>query len=355
MPHFSLERRVQKLTLEQPFTIARGTKTRVRNVMVILEANGVTGFGEADPNKRYNEDAESVFHFIDQLPQVFFDDIKTPEILTDKLNEFVAQLQSPVIQSAKSAIEMAWFDWWGKSQQQPLWQCWNAPSGKTPITSYTIGLDEIDVMQQKVKAAAEYPILKVKLGTGRDREIIEAIRAITDKPIRVDANEGWQDLTTAQEHISFLESQNIELVEQPMPSEMHDSMVKLKEWSPLPLIADESFKGNENIDQLAQAFDGINIKLSKMGSLVKARDVIGQARNKNLEVMVGCMISSSLAISAGALLGTWADYVDLDGFLLIREDPFEGLTLTEAKEITLSENPGFGVWPNQHYEKSGSG
>jgi L-alanine-DL-glutamate epimerase-like enolase superfamily enzyme len=240
---------------------------------------------------------------------------------------------------------MAWLDWWGKSQQQPLWKLWNAPSNKTPITSYTIGLDEIDDMQQKVKAAAEYPVLKVKLGTDRDREIIKAIRAITDKPIRVDANEGWKDLATAKELISFLESQDIELVEQPMPSEMYDEMVQLKKWSPLPLMADESFKGDEDLDHLARAFDGINIKLSKIGSLVKARNVIKLAHAKSLQVMVGCMISSSLAISAGALIGSWADYVDLDGFLLIRKDPFKGLALTEAKEIMLSDKPGLGVWP----------
>lgn len=345
MPHFKIERNVTELRLAQPFTIARGTKTTVRNVMVKLTAEGITGFGEAGPNKRYNEDAEKVCRFIDGLSDDFFNDVESAKQLVEKLDKYSAKSDMPVMQSAKSAVEMAWLDWWGKTQEKPLWELWSAPSNKTPVTSYTIGLDEIDVMQQKVVTASEYPILKVKLGTDRDREIIKGIRAITDKPIRVDANEGWRDLETAKEQIIFLEEQNIELVEQPMPAEMTEELIKLKKWSPLPLMADESFKGNENLDQIADAFDGINIKLSKIGSLVKARKVIEEAKKRNLEVMVGCMIESSLAISAGALIGTWADYVDLDGFLLIQEDPFEGLGLTSEKEIVLSDKAGLTVQP----------
>ncbi len=249
------------------------------------------------------------------------------------------------MQSAKSAVEMAWLDWWGKSQNQPLWKLWNAPSPKTPPTSYTIGLDDIEVMQEKVKAAKDFPILKVKLGTDRDREIIKGIREISDQTIRVDANEGWDSFKTAKEQISFLAKHNIEIVEQPMPAGMKDEMRKLKQWSPLPLMADESFKGSEKLEDIAQMFDGINIKLSKIGSLVKARKVIEQARSYDLQVMIGCMIASSLSMSAGALIGTWADYVDLDGSLLIEDDPFEGLTLTEGKKVVLAESPGLSVQP----------
>lgn len=340
MSRFSIESFDNELALENPFTIARGTKKTVPNVGVRLMADGITGYGEAGPNSRYDEDAEKVRTFVDQLPADFFDDAVTPEAVSRK----IAAVDMP-IQSAKAAVEMAWLDWWGKSREQPLWKLWEAPSNKTPSTSFTIGLDEIDVMQQKVREAAEYPILKVKLGTDRDRQIIEAIREITDKPIRVDANEGWETLAAAKEQITFLANQNIELVEQPMPAAKHDKMMQLKQWSPLPLMADESFKGNENLDTTAEAFHGINIKLMKMGSLVKAREVIQQARDRDLQVMVGCMIESSLAISAGALIGTWADYVDLDGFLLIKDDPFEGLRLTADKEVVLSGKPGLGVHP----------
>lgn len=343
MSHFNLDYQVLELQLDQPFTISRGTKKSVRNVLVKLSADGITGLGEAGPNRRYNEDAEKVIKVLETLSDQFFDDIESARELLNKLERFQSSRSQPVVHSAYAAIEMAWLDWWGKSQQQPLWKLWDAPSNKTPVTSYTIGLDDIAIIQQKVEKAADYPILKVKLGTERDREIIKAIREITDKPIRVDANEGWTDLDMAKEQIAFLADQDIELVEQPMPSAMVQDLQSLKEWSPLPLMADESFLGDESLDQVARQFDGINIKLDKMGSLVKARQVIKKARQLGLEVMIGCMIESSLAISAAALIGTWADYVDLDGFLLIRDDPFRGLALTSDKRVVLSDESGLGV------------
>lgn len=339
MSPFSFKSEICELTLENPFTIARGTKETVPNVIITLSSEGITGYGEAGPNKRYDEDAETVLRYLNQLPPDFFDGIKEPDQLTEKMDILP---QEPV-KSAQAALEMAWLDWWGKSQQQPLWKLWQAPSRKTPSSSFTIGLDEIEVMQRKVEKADEYPILKVKLGTSCDREIIKAIREITDKPIRVDANEGWTDLTIAKQQIAFLAEQNIEIVEQPMPAAMHDKMAKLKEWSPLPLMADESFKGDEDLDHTAKAFDGINIKLMKIGSLVKALRVIEEARKRDLQVMIGCMIESSLANAAGALLGTWADYVDLDGHLLIKEDPFEGLHLDEEKRVVLNDRSGLGI------------
>lgn len=344
MPHFKLDYRVVKLKLKNPFTISRGTKETVPNVIVKLTADGISGYGEAGPNKRYDEDAEIVGQYLEQIPRNFFDEIGSADELAQKLER--ASVQS--VKSGESALEMAWLDWWGKTQNQPLWKLWNAPSNITPPTSFTIGLDTIDIMQQKVKNAEAYPILKVKLGTDRDREIIQAIREITDKPIRVDANEGWTTIDEAKRQITFLADQNIELVEQAMPASFNHQMKELKQWSPLPLIADESFLGDENLDKLSQCFDGINIKLMKIGSLVKARKVIEEARKRNLEVMIGCMIESSLANAAGALLGTWADYVDLDGHLLISNDPFEGLELNEEKRVVLSEKPGLSVRERTH-------
>ena len=340
MPHFSIDAEIKELTLANPFTISRGTKKTVPNVFVSLRAQDLVGYGEAAPNSRYDEDAESVKNCINNLPPSFLSDVTTPEELLSELDSLKSAPQS-----AKAALEMAWLDWWGKLQEQPLWRLWSTPSNSTPATSFTIGLDEIEVMQQKVQEAEEFPILKIKLGTDRDREIIKVIRAITDKPIRVDANEGWTDLATAKEQIAYLADQHIELVEQPMPASMHEQLVKLKKWSPLPLIADESFKGTESLIKTACAFDGINIKLMKIGSLIKARDVIHQAQKAGLKVMIGCMIESSLAISAAALLGTWADYVDLDGHLLIKEDPFEGLSISEQKQIVLAETAGLTVSP----------
>lgn len=341
MSSFKLEYHIVELLLKEPFTIARGTKEKVPNVIVEVTKDGITGFGEAAPNKRYDEDAEKVVQFLKQLPEGFFDEIESPRQLKESVKS--AQSLKPAVQSAKSALEMAWLDWWGKRQDQPLWKLWNTPSNKTPSTSFTIGLADIDAMQQKVKNASGYPILKVKLGTERDREIIKAIREITDKPIRVDANEGWTSEAEAKRQISFLAEQNIEIVEQPMPSSMKAEMKALKQWSPLPLMADESFMGDEDLDEIAECFNGINIKLAKIGSLVKAKEVIKQAKERNLKVMIGCMIESSVGISAGALLGTWADYVDLDGALLTSNDPFTGPEFDDEKRLVLRDGPGLGV------------
>lgn len=351
MPLFNLDYQLAQLPLEQPFTIARGTKTKVDNVIVSLTAEGVTGYGEAAPNKRYDEDAAKVSRFIEQLPEKLFTNIDSAMELAQRLDRAEDDF-SQTMKSAKSAVEMAYLDWWGKKQAKPLWKIWSAPSNKTPSTSFTIGLDTVQVMQQKVRDAEDSPIMKVKLGTDRDREIIEGIREVTNKPIRVDANEGWTSLEQAKRQISFLATNNVELVEQAMPaSTAKDVLVELKQWSPLPLVADESFKGDEDLDEIHGYYDGINIKLAKIGSLVKARKVIEQARERGLKVMIGCMIESTLGISAGSLLGTWADYVDLDGNLLISKDPFEGLRLDEQKRVVLSNRSGLGVLPTAGNEK----
>ncbi len=247
------------------------------------------------------------------------------------------------VQSAKTAIEMAWLDWWAKSQNRPLWKVWNEDSPVGPVTSYTIGIDTPERMQEKIRAADQYPVYKIKLGTGHDREIIEAIRQVTDKPLRVDANEGWTTVKQAKREIEFLETQNVELIEQPMPAASVNEMKELKKWSPLPLAADESFIGNEDLKEISEAFHVINIKLMKIGSLVKARNVIEEANNLGLQVMIGCMIESSLANAAGTLLALNADYADLDGHLLIGNDPFEGLGVEKSGELFLSDKAGFGV------------
>lgn len=339
MSHFKVDWEVFPLKLKEVFTISRGSKSQVPNVFLSITKDGFTGYGEAGPNTRYNETPEKVKEYFDSLPDDFFDEIEHAEEITEKLES----LHLSSIQSAKCAIEMAWLDWWAKSQDQPLWKLWGIDSSTGPVTSYTIGLDTPERMQKKIQEAGQYPVYKIKLGTDRDREIIQAIREVTDKPLRVDANEGWTNLDQAKREIEFLATQNVELIEQPMPADEFELMKKLKQWSPLPLAADESFRGNEDLREIAEAFHVINIKLMKIGSLVKARQVLKEARSLGMEVMIGCMIESSLANAAGALLALEADYADLDGHLLIGNDPFSGLTVRESGEIELSEKSGFGV------------
>lgn len=347
MPHFKVNSEILELALKHPFTTARDTKETVRNILVRLEADGVRGMGEAAPNIRYGEEAETVVQFIEYLPDDFFDRIRSPFQVSAELDQaaqrFHSELSKNAPRSAMAALEMAWLDWWAKKQDLPLWKLWDAPSGKGPVTSFTIGLDEPEVMQRKVEEAEAYPILKVKLGTGRDREIIRTIREVTDKPVRVDANEGWKTVEEAGRAIEFLAGQNIELVEQPMPAGRFNQMVELKNRSPLSLAADESFTGSEDLGAVAEAFDIINIKLMKTGSMVKARKIIGEAKRLGLEIMIGCMIESSLANTAGAVLSLWADFADLDGHLLIADDPYTGLKLDEEKHITLDNTAGIGV------------
>lgn len=344
MSHFKLDYTVKELHLSQVFTIARGSKHSVENVVIRLKAEGISGYGEAGPNKRYNEDAERVTAYLDAIDDHFFESISTAEELAQKLAALLENNPSQnAVKSAQAAVEMAWLDWWGKKRGKPLWKLWKAPSNIGPVTSFTIGLDELPVMQQKVRQAAGYPILKVKLGTDRDRSIIKAIREVTDKPLRVDANEGWETLEEARAAIDFLADQKIEMVEQPMPASCFEEMVALKEYSPISLCADESFEGEEDLENICRAFDIINIKLMKTGSLVRSKQIIEKAHEVDLQVMIGCMIESSLANTAGALLSLWADYADLDGHLLIKDDPFEGLTLDLQKRVQLSEQPGLGV------------
>jgi L-alanine-DL-glutamate epimerase-like enolase superfamily enzyme len=333
------------LKLKEPFTIARGTKETAHNVLVELSDGKHTGYGEAAPNRRYNEDAAKVKRWLESVPDGFFDDIETPEDYAAKIFAYGRSLPHAMqsVKSAEAALEMAWLDWWGKSRGEPLWKLWDAPDAAGPVTSYTIGLDEIEVMQEKVRQAAEYPIYKVKLGTDRDREIIHALREVTDKPIRVDANEGWTSLDQAKEMTGFLADHNIELVEQPMPADRHEDLKQLSGSSPLPLCADESFTGEESISEIAKAFDIINIKLMKTGSLIKAKKIMEEAGRHDVQVMIGCMIESSVANTAGALLSLWTDYADLDGHLLIKDDPARGLQLDGKKRIHLNNEPGLGV------------
>jgi L-alanine-DL-glutamate epimerase-like enolase superfamily enzyme len=343
MSHFEVSWEIIPLKPKEVFTISRGSKSEVRNVFLSISKDGITGFGEAGPNTRYDETSEKVIKYFESLPEGFFDPITSAEGIVKELQALEI---SPNIQSAKAAIEMAWLDWWGKSKDQPLWKLWGFDTAVGPVTSYTIGLDTPEKMQQKIKAADEYPVYKIKLGTDRDREIIEAIREVTDKPLRVDANEGWTTLDQAKREIEFLSPQNVELIEQPMPAKEFDQMKKLKEWSPLPLAADESFIGNEDLGKISEAFNIINIKLMKIGSLVKAKKVIKEAHRLGLEVMIGCMIESSLANAAGALLALQAEYADLDGHLLISNDRFAGLQVNQTGNTVLSDNPGFGVKKN---------
>jgi len=342
MSPFRLDYTVRSLRLNHPFTISRGSKEEVRNVFVRLEKDGITGYGEAAPNRRYGEHPDSVIDVLKRLNG------SVPDLSGD-VKEMVTRIKQVTggVCSAGAALEMAWLDWIGKREGRPLWKIWDAPSQVGPVTSFTIGIDNPDIIRKKIDEALEYPVFKIKLGTKNDREIISTVRELTDKPVRVDINEGWNTLEEAKAGIDLLADQNVELVEQPMPADHFDDLKKLKAYSPIPLCADESFTGKEALDQLAEAYDCINIKLMKTGSLVKSMKIIENAKSLGLRVMIGCMIESSLANTAGALVSLWAEYADLDGHLLIGNDPFSGLKIDDNGRVVLNEAPGLGVTLNE--------
>ncbi len=336
MPKISTE--IQTFHLRHVFRISRGSADTVQTVLVRLEHEGITGLGEAAPISRYGEDVDSTARALlqagDLLPEDLFD------LQTLELN--LGQRWDHRYQAARAGLEMAVLDWIGKKLSIPLYRLWGLSADHTPKTSFTIGIDEPDVILQKLQEAAPYPILKVKLGTEDDYKLFALIRKHTDKPIRVDANEGWTR-EEALEKINWLATQGVEFVEQPLPASDTDGMWWLKERVKLPLVADESIHTSADIPRMLGAFDGINIKLMKCGGLREALAMIHTARSCGLKVMLGCMVESSLGITAAAHLAPLVDYADLDSHLLITDDPFVGMQLDTDGRILLPSAPGIGV------------
>jgi L-alanine-DL-glutamate epimerase-like enolase superfamily enzyme len=329
-----------RLELKHTFTISGGSAAFKENVLVFYERDGLTGVGEASHVTVQDQTAEPTLRAVERLiplyetvdPFAFAD-------LPDQARE-IADATPP----ARAAIEMALMDWVGQKLNLPLHRLFGLNAGRAPVTSFTIGLDTPEVMQQKTREAGPYHVIKVKLGRPNDREIIEALRAVTDKPIRVDANEGWPDKETAIKKIEWLEKQNIEFVEQPLPRRMLEETRWLKERTRLPIVADESVFTARDIPAVAGAFSGINIKLMKAGGLLEALRMFQVARVFNLDVMLGCMIETSIAITAGAQLQSLARWADLDGSLLLSDDPFQGAVLNDGR-WQVTDRPGLGVKP----------
>jgi L-alanine-DL-glutamate epimerase-like enolase superfamily enzyme len=331
------ERRRIELRLRHPWTIARNSSVTKTNVLTRLLCDGIEGLGEAAPNVRYGEDADSVLRTLEALAPLLG---KDPALLDDILDRVGATL--PGQNAAKASIDIALHDWAGRKEGVPLWRRFGADPLKTPPTSMSIGLADIEIMQDKVRAATGFSVLKIKVGLANDREILEGIRRVTDLPLYVDANEGWKDRERAVEMIRFMEGMGVVLVEQPLPASDLDGAKHVRDRVNLPIIADEAVRTIEDIGPLAQAYDGINIKLQKSGGLRMARRMIGAARSFGMKVMLGCMIETSIGITAAAHLSPLADFADLDGNLLLAEDPFRGAQVRGGRLI-LPDRPGLGI------------
>ncbi len=331
---------IYELHLRQAWTLSRGTWDIRRNVLVRLERDGLVGYGEAAPIPRYEESAESNQAFIAQARLILEKDLWE---FDDRWREI--DRLAPGQNAAKAALDMAILDWVGKSLKIPLYKFFGLNKNKTVPTTFSISIAEVPIMQKTAKEAKDFQALKIKLGSKDDKKIIEGLREVTNRPIRVDVNEGWKDRQQALEMINWLADKNVEFVEQPMPAANLEDYRWLKERVKLPLIADESVHKIQDVPALASGFHGINIKLMKCGGLQEALRLVAVARSLNLKLMLGCMIESSLAISAGATISPLFDYVDLDGNLLINNDPFRGLKL-QGDRWLLSDQPGLGVEPS---------
>ncbi|MFQ6614298.1 MAG: dipeptide epimerase [Fidelibacterota bacterium] len=330
-----------KLVCTHPFGISRSTHEWYEVIYVYLEQDGIMGCGEAAPSERYHESAG-------QIKAVLASGIHLPEIKNDPSHyQNEIQRQSGGLKALEAALDMALWDWWGKQQKLPVRQVFGSDPEQTPVTSFTIALGDFDLIPQKIEEATPYQILKVKLGTERDREIIREIRKYTDKTIRVDANEGWT-VDRALEMIPWLADQGVELVEQPLPAARLEETARVRDRAPIPIIADENCLTGADIPQIADSFHGINIKLMKCGGLTEARSMIAQARARDLKIMVGCMIESSVGITAMAALSPQIDFADLDGNVLINNDPYSGVRIDQGRLI-LPEGNGLGVSLRSQY------
>jgi L-alanine-DL-glutamate epimerase-like enolase superfamily enzyme len=333
--------KIRKLQLQNIWTISRNSSRFKENVFVQIEKEGITGFGEAAPNIRYGENAQKAEKTIVRISEAL---LKQDFHQYSQVKHFLDAFPD-IPNCAKAALDMALMDWIAKNRCTPLYKMLGLDAFQAPLTSFSIGMDTIDVIKKKTAQAADYPILKIKVGGPNDREIIEAVRTVTDKPIRVDANEGWKDKETAVRMIEWMQGRGVEFIEQPMPAGMLEETAWIRQRVNLPLVADEDVLTSADIPSLTEVYDGINIKLMKAGGIQEALNMIQAAGGHHLKVMLGCMIESSLAVTAAAHLSPLADWADLDGNLLIRNDPFTGVK-TVGGRLILNDLPGLGVTGN---------
>ena len=331
------------LYFKRPFKIAHGVRTSTQIVIVELEHEGIIGYGEASMPPYLGESHETVLAFLKNV-SFLLEKHKDPFQIESILMEI--DLFAPNNSAAKSSIDIALHDLIGKLKNKPCWQLFDADKNNAPFTTYTLGMDEPEVIKQKIEDGKDFKILKVKLNGENDKVIIKNIRSITNKPIAIDVNQGWKNKEEALAMINWLADKNVLFIEQALAKNNLEDARWLFERSPLPLYADESIQRYVDIDNVKDCFHGINIKLMKCTGMHEAFKMIKRARELNLKVLIGCMSETSCAISAAAQLSPFADYADLDGALLIKNNLFDGITFTEGK-ITLNDMPGIGVVPKE--------
>lgn len=327
------------LRTKLPFVIARWSYAGHENVLVtITDADGLTGMGEAAPNRYYGESVDSVTAALTRYAPILEEACSWSLEATEAA--LVAAMRGNA--SARAAVSSALHDLHARRLGVPLYKLWGLNPEAAPMSSYTIGIADEEGLKQRVADAAEYPILKIKLGTDRDEEIVRTVReSAPGKTLRVDANAAWTP-KHAVRMAGVLSEYGVESLEQPVPAADLEGLRFVYERSDLPVFADEACLVAHDIPALAGACDGINIKLAKCGSLREAMRMIHTARAHDLRVMAGCMIETSLGISAISQLSPLLDTADFDGAALLAVDPFTGAGIPGGR-ITLPDGPGLGA------------
>ena len=335
-----------ELALDVPFTIARGTTETTENVVVWIDADGERGYGAAAPSPHYGETTQTIEAVLPDLLEVVetASDLHARRTIADRLRGVVRD--NP---AARAAVDVALWDLAAKRLDEPIYRFFglDPDAGALPPTSVTIGLDDTETMADRAAEAAEtgYPILKVKLGTDRDVEIVEAIRAAAPEvTIRVDANEAWGP-KEAVRNCRALDAYGVEFVEQPVSADDPEGLRHVYRRSPLPIAADESCRTAADVPEIADRCDIVNLKLMKAGGLTPAIGLIDTARAHGLDVMCGCMLETSAAISAAAHLLPLLDYADLDGSLLLADDPYAGIPVESGQFDIGAVEAGTGARP----------
>ena len=336
----ALETEIVRLRLRHTWTTVMSSSEYRDNLHLRFTRDGVTGVGEAAPIVRYQENAELARQAVESVRGLLAgcDPWQFSKVLDEVFRRVKGQY------AAKAAIDMALVDWVTQKLGVPLYRYFGLDARDAPVTTFSIGIDTPEKTREKVREAEPFPVLKIKVGLGTDEATLEAVRSVTKKPIRADANEGWKSKEEAVRKINWLESQGVEFIEQPMPASMIGDIRWVRGKVHIPIIADEACLHPRDIPELATAYDGVNVKIDKCGGMLEAFRMIQIARSLGLKVMLGCMVSSSVAVTAAAHLSPLADYADLDGNLLISNDPYTGV-LVEKGKLILPNRPGLGLLP----------
>ncbi len=335
-----IETEIVRLKLRHTWTTTMSSSEHRDVLYVRYVRDGLTGRGEGAPIVRYNESAGSARKAVESVAPLLA--AAEPRHFAEVMRLVFERISGEW--AAKAAIDIALLDWVGQKLGVPIHGLFGLDPRQAPVTTFSIGIDTPETIREKVREAEAYPVLKIKVGLASDEAVIEAVRSVTRKPLRVDANEGWKDKEEAVRKIRWLEKQGVEMIEQPMPAAMLEEMKYVRAKVNIPVVADEACLHPADIPRLAPYFDGVNVKVDKCGGLLEAHRMLEMARALGLKTMLGCMVSSSVAITAAAHLSPLAGYADLDGNLLIANDPFRGVRVENGR-LVLPERPGLGVTP----------